>query len=91
MVVSGGYEDDVDNGDVITYTGHGGRDQVTGKQVRDQKLEWGNLTLARNTTTGQPVRVVRGANADSEPGTSGYQVWRYRLVKEMPPCEAGGP
>ena len=26
IVLSGGYEDDIDNGDVIIYTGHGGRD-----------------------------------------------------------------
>src|SRR5215203_84011 len=26
IVLSGGYEDDVDNGDTIVYTGHGGRD-----------------------------------------------------------------
>ena len=26
VVVSGGYEDDVDDGDVLVYTGHGGHD-----------------------------------------------------------------
>jgi putative restriction endonuclease len=26
IVLSGGYEDDLDNGDEIVYTGHGGRD-----------------------------------------------------------------
>lgn len=41
IVLSGGYEDDHDEGDVIVYTGHGGRDQQTGKQVADQTLTQG--------------------------------------------------
>jgi hypothetical protein len=48
IVLSGGYEDDEDHGDEIVYTGHGGKDQKTGKQVRDQKLTIGNLALARS-------------------------------------------
>ena len=35
IVLSGGYTDDEDYGDVIIYTGEGGRDQKTGKQVAD--------------------------------------------------------
>ena len=38
IVVSGGYEDDEDYGDVIVYTGHGGNDPNTGRQVADQEL-----------------------------------------------------
>jgi putative restriction endonuclease len=38
IVVSGGYEDDEDLGDLITYTGHGGNDPATGSQVADQTL-----------------------------------------------------
>ena len=38
IVVSGGYEDDEDYGDVIVYTGHGGRDPATGRQVSDQRF-----------------------------------------------------
>ena len=30
IVLSGGYEDDLDYGDEIVYTGHGGRDSNTG-------------------------------------------------------------
>ncbi len=30
IVLSGGYEDDEDHGDVIVYTGYGGRDPVAG-------------------------------------------------------------
>ena len=32
IVASGGYEDDLDQGDVLTYTGQGGNDPSTGKQ-----------------------------------------------------------
>ncbi len=31
IVVSGGYEDDVDDGDTIIYTGHGGNDPATAR------------------------------------------------------------
>jgi len=39
IVVSGGYVDDEDYGQVIIYTGHGGRDSASGRQVRDQSLD----------------------------------------------------
>ena len=65
IVVSGGYEDDEDHGAVIIYTGHGGHDPNTGKQVADQVLERGNLALARSGDDGLPVRVVRGAHRGS--------------------------
>jgi putative restriction endonuclease len=60
IVLSGGYEDDLDDGDTIIYTGHGGRDQTTGKQISDQLLERGNLALAYSCLHGLPVRVIRG-------------------------------
>jgi len=65
VVLSGGYTDDFDRGDVIVYTGMGGRDHATGKQVADQRLAGPNRALARNVHTGQPVRVIRGAGAVS--------------------------
>lgn len=65
IAVSGGYEDDSDFGDEIIYTGHGGRDSGTGKQIADQELSRGNLALQHNLSSGQPVRVVRGANSGS--------------------------
>jgi putative restriction endonuclease len=61
IVLSGGYEDDQDSGDVIIYTGHGGRDSETRQQVSDQLLIGGNLALAYSCTHGLPVRVIRGA------------------------------
>ncbi|MBC7892196.1 MAG: YDG/SRA domain-containing protein, partial [Sphingobacteriaceae bacterium] len=48
IVLSGKYEDDEDHGDVIIYTGHGGRELTTGQQVADQVLAKGNLALAFN-------------------------------------------
>ncbi len=60
IILSGGYEDDNDQGDVIIYTGHGGRSQVTGQQVADQQLTHQNLALTLNCQRGLPVRVIRG-------------------------------
>lgn len=65
IVLSGGYVDDVDNGDEIIYTGHGGRDLASGKQVVDQELTKQNLALTINCQQGLPVRVIRGANHKS--------------------------
>lgn len=62
IVLSGGYEDDQDFGDVIVYTGHGGRDPETRQQVGDQLLTRGNLALAHSCLHGLPVRVSRGAS-----------------------------
>jgi putative restriction endonuclease len=75
IVVSGGYEDDADYGDVVVYTGHGGNDPGSGKQVADQILERGNLALARSSDQGLPVRVVRGAGGD--PAFSPASGYRY--------------
>jgi putative restriction endonuclease len=102
IVLSGGYEDDADEGDMLIYTGHGGRDPHTGQQVHDQPFTRGNRALALSKLNGLPVRVIRGFNHDSphsppigysydglytvegfwhEPGKSGFEVWRFRLVK----------
>ncbi|KAM2332182.1 hypothetical protein ACFX1X_022771 [Malus domestica] len=59
IIVSGGYEDDEDAGDVIIYTGHGGQDKFN-KQCAHQKLEGGNLALERSMHYGIEVRVIRG-------------------------------
>jgi putative restriction endonuclease len=45
IVISGGYEDDKDDGTVVVYTGQGGRDQAAEKQIADQTLTRGNLGL----------------------------------------------
>lgn len=61
IVLSGGYEDDQDFGNVIVYTGHGGQDPVSHKQVAKQKLTRQNKALAVSKDRRLPVRVVRGA------------------------------
>ncbi|XP_069505450.1 E3 ubiquitin-protein ligase UHRF1 [Ambystoma mexicanum] len=52
LVLAGGYEDDVDNGNEFTYTGSGGRDlsgnKRTAEQSCDQKLTNMNRALALN-------------------------------------------
>ncbi|MBD2753421.1 YDG/SRA domain-containing protein [Spirosoma validum] len=75
IVLSGGYEDDKDYGNVIIYTGHGGRSQVTGFQVADQQLSHQNLALTLSCQRGLPVRVIRGHRHKSE--FSPVQGYRY--------------
>ena len=90
VVLSGGYEDDEDFGDLVYYTGQGGR--VAGKQVADQVMQGVNASLALNVESGQPVRLVRSTphgfrydglyaveDAWIAPGASGHLVCRYRL------------
>jgi len=61
IVLSGGYEDDEDYGDEIIYTGAGGNDSSTGKQIMDQSWENnGNAGLLISMDQGLPVRVIRG-------------------------------
>ncbi|SIT88053.1 YDG/SRA domain-containing protein [Pontibacter indicus] len=83
IVLSGGYEDDQDLGDVIVYTGHGGRDPITKKQVTHQFLSDKNLALAINCQNGLPVRVIRGANHKSKFSPEfGYRYeGLYKVVK----------
>jgi putative restriction endonuclease len=65
IVLSGGYEDDQDFGDMIIYTGYGGRDPATGQQISDQPFTLWNRALAYSKQNGIPVRVIRGAGHDS--------------------------
>ena len=66
IVLSGGYKDDKDDGNLIIYTGEGGRDPDTKAQITDQTLTGGNLALAKNFTQGNPIRVSRGDKLRSE-------------------------
>lgn len=70
VIVSGGYEDDDDQGDVITYTGHGGQDKNS-RQVCDQKLEGGNLAMERSKHYGIEVRVIRGVRCEGAASATG--------------------
>lgn len=74
IVLSGGYADDEDFGSVIIYTGEGGRDSNTGKQISDQVIEAGNKDLVSSFELGLPVYVIRGSNHKSDYSPkSGYE------------------
>jgi putative restriction endonuclease len=90
IVVSGGYEDDIDNGSEIIYTGHGGREN--GRQVADQSFDNpGNAALLTNKLTGASVRVIRGAHRGSVPRHADGLPIRWpvprpgRLARARPP------
>uniref|UniRef100_A0AAX7TNR3 E3 ubiquitin-protein ligase UHRF n=1 Tax=Astatotilapia calliptera TaxID=8154 RepID=A0AAX7TNR3_ASTCA len=65
LVLAGGYEDDVDDGNEFTYTGSGGRDlsgnKRTAEQSCDQTLTHMNRALALNCNI--PVNDKNGAEA----------------------------
>ena len=67
IVLSGGYEDDIDELDYILYTGQGGQDAPGGKQVADQQFTKGNLGLRLSCDYGLPVRVTRGHQIKNGP------------------------
>ncbi|XP_057950290.1 histone-lysine N-methyltransferase, H3 lysine-9 specific SUVH1-like [Malania oleifera] len=60
IVSSGGYEDNVEDGDVLVYSGQGGNVYGRDKQIEDQKLERGNLALEKSLHRANEVRVIRG-------------------------------
>ncbi|XP_073135616.1 uncharacterized protein [Henckelia pumila] len=60
IVASGAYSDDLENADVLIYSGQGGNVVGKTKQPEDQKLERGNLALRNSISAETPVRVVRG-------------------------------
>ncbi|CBI21273.3 hypothetical protein VitviT2T_022130 [Vitis vinifera] len=61
IVLSGQYEDDLDNSEDVVYTGQGGNNLLGNKrQVQDQVMERGNLALKNCMEQCVPVRVIRG-------------------------------
>ena len=96
IVLSGGYEDDLDNGDEIVYTGHGGRDQETNKQIADQNFSRWNRALAYSSlnglrfgSLGVPVTTRRILPA---PGTvtTGYTWWTTTGTRRGDPAFGSG-
>lgn len=66
VVVSGGYGDDIDQGDTVEYTGQGGQVYRGDKrQVEDQKPKLGNKSLVNSQRLGAPVRLIRGRDAEA--------------------------
>lgn len=92
IVVSGGYVDDEDLGDEIVYTGQGGNDPSTKRQIADQTLTLGNAGLARSQLEGLPVRVIRGAHRGSPHGPSrGFRYdGLFRVVDHWPQTGVDG-
>ena len=86
IVLSGGYEDDIDDYSYILYTGHGGQDKPGGKQVKDQEFVKGNKALTINYEKQIPVRVTRGYQIKNGP-SEGYRydgiyyVNKYERIK----------
>ncbi|KAI0335920.1 hypothetical protein GY45DRAFT_1358257 [Cubamyces sp. BRFM 1775] len=73
VVLSGGYEDDKDEGYSFTYTGCGGRDKKSGEKPREGPQtcdqSWSNsrnMSLRVSAYTKKPVRVVRGYKSSSD-------------------------
>ncbi|KAI0822264.1 PUA-like domain-containing protein [Trametes gibbosa] len=73
VVLSGGYEDDKDEGYKFTYTGCGGRDRKDGEKPREGPQtcdqSWKNSrnqSLRVSSYTKKPVRVVRGYKSRSD-------------------------
>jgi len=82
IVLSGGYKDDEDEGDVIVYTGKGGRDEKTGEQISDQELTGGNKALVISFEEQLPVRVIRGSEHKSiYSPSSGYRYDGIYLIE----------
>ena len=82
IVLSDGYEDDIDQLDYILYTGHGGQDESRSKQVKDQEFTRGNKALAINMEEQLPVRVNRGHQVEYGP-QSGYRYDGIYYVKNF--------
>jgi len=70
LVLGGGYEDDVDNGETFTYTGSGGRDlsgnKRTAEQSSDQTLDRTNAALALSCFTKDNKLDDKGSDAGDD-------------------------
>jgi len=81
IVLSGNYEDDTDNGEIIIYTGTGGREEGgswTGhtEQIADQTFDHrDNKALKMSAVYKRPVRVIRGSQGASN--FAPFQGYRY--------------
>lgn len=65
IALNRGYVDDEDHGDWILYTGAGGNDSSTKRQVADQDINHHhNAALVYSEENGLPVRVLRGPKGE---------------------------
>ncbi|KAM3968509.1 E3 ubiquitin-protein ligase UHRF1 [Aphomia sociella] len=88
IVLSGGYEDDVDYGNEFTYTGSGGRDlsgnKRTAEQSCDQTLTRENKALARNCAMKQINEEGGDAGDNWRNGKPVRVVRSYKMLKHFP-------
>ncbi|XP_063392583.1 E3 ubiquitin-protein ligase UHRF1-like [Cydia fagiglandana] len=88
IVLSGGYEDDVDHGDEFTYTGSGGRDlsgnKRTAGQSCDQTLTRENKALARNCAVAKVSEEGGDAGDAWRAGKPVRVVRSYKMLKHFP-------
>jgi putative restriction endonuclease len=91
IVLNGGYEDDRDYGDLVIYTGEGGK-SPGGVTVADQPFTKGNKALAVNISSGLPVRVIRGPKCGfKDAPASGYRYdGLYRIASYTPEIGMSG-
>lgn len=83
IVLSGGYPDDADNGNEIIYTGHGGQDQNSRRQIAHQTFTKQNQALVISCNENLPVRVIRGYQMHSDfAPAEGYRYDGLYYVKE---------
>lgn len=84
IILNGGYVDDLDLGNEIIYTGHGGNDPNSKKQINNQSWDdIGNKALIISEIHGLPVRVTRGYKHKSKYSpVVGYQYGGLYLVTE---------
>ncbi|KAG6628419.1 histone-lysine N-methyltransferase, H3 lysine-9 specific SUVH1-like isoform X1 [Carya illinoinensis] len=71
-IVSSAEYGDVEDGDILIYSGQGGNFGKRDKQATDQKLERGNLALERSFQRGNEIRVVRGIKDVANPASKVY-------------------
>ena len=81
IVLSGGYEDDIDELDYIYYTGAGGQDKPGGTQVANQEFTKENKALVVSHDFNLPVRVTRGHQVNYGP-SEGYRYDGLYYVKD---------
>ncbi|UOQ99072.1 YDG/SRA domain-containing protein [Hymenobacter sp. 5317J-9] len=79
IVLAGQYEEDDFGEDEILYSGNGGRDPKTGRQIMDQVPTTGILALLRSIETGLPVRVLRKVPAEDD----ALEVYRYEGLYQV--------
>ncbi|XP_073950182.1 E3 ubiquitin-protein ligase UHRF1-like isoform X2 [Choristoneura fumiferana] len=88
IVLSGGYEDDVDHGVEFTYTGSGGRDlsgnKRTAEQSCDQTLTRENKALARNCAVKKITEEGGDAGEAWRDGRPVRVVRSYKMLKHFP-------